>query len=471
MLKSYHSQLKAKNMIKKILLLSCLLGFSIQSMKAQKTGNNNPIIPDLIADPSIVQFGDTFYCYATTDGYNAGLATAGPPVLWSSKDLKNWSFNGFYFPAAEKQLFWAPSYPVKVKDKYYYYPTVNHDIYVAVADSPAGPFTLPKGDFSKENTFPLLKMDAPKGTKGIDAEVFIDDDQKPYLFWAQRGAGRLNADMISLDTASIVKISTKRGGYSEGPIVFKRKGIYYYLYTLSGHENYVYAYQYSKVSPFGPFIYPEEDIIAKTDVKEQIYGPGHGNVFHINDDYYFTYLEFGRSSTNRQAWIDKMEFNEDGTIKPIRLTNKGVDPFPSLAKNEVTIQSAEASSTLPDFKVPYVKDKTINRTETYSAQNALDGSNGTRWLAETKDSTATFTVNLGKKTAIKKVASYFVKPTAGHAYELAYSVDGKNWKPYGGHSEIKVQSPHIDERSVKAQYLKLTFLKGTPGLWEFKVYK
>lgn len=47
-------------MIKKILLLSCLLGVSIQSMKAQKTGNNNPIIPDLIADPSIVQFGDTF---------------------------------------------------------------------------------------------------------------------------------------------------------------------------------------------------------------------------------------------------------------------------------------------------------------------------------------------------------------------------------------------------------------------------
>ncbi|MDR6562433.1 MULTISPECIES: family 43 glycosylhydrolase [unclassified Arcicella] len=457
-------------MTQRILLLSSIFLLCFQLTQAQKSVNNNPVIPDLIADPSIVQFGDTFYCYATTDGYNKGLATAGPPVLWSSKDLKTWSFKGFYFPAAEKQLFWAPSYPVKVKDKYYYYPTVNHDIYVAVADSPAGPFSLAKGDFSKANAAPLLKMDAPKGTKGIDAEVFIDDDQKPYLFWAQRGAGRLNPDMVSLDTASIVKLPTKRGGYSEGPIFFKRKGIYYYLYTLSGHENYVYAYQYSKVSPFGPFIYPEEDIIAKTDVKEQIYGPGHGNVFHIKDDYYFTYLEFGRSSTNRQVWIDKMEFNEDGTIKPIQLTNKGVDPFPSLVKKGIEIQQAEASSTLADYKVPYIKDKSINRTETYLPQNALDGANGTRWMAKANDSTATFTVNLGKKIAIKKVESYFVKPTAGHAYVLEYSIDNKSWKPYGGHADIKIQSPHIDERSVKAQYLRLTFLKGTAGLWEFRVF-
>jgi beta-xylosidase len=72
---------------------------------AQTVRNYNPIIPDLIADPSIVKFGDTFYCYATTDGYDKGLATSGPPVLWQSKDLVNWSFDGIFFPSAAKQLF------------------------------------------------------------------------------------------------------------------------------------------------------------------------------------------------------------------------------------------------------------------------------------------------------------------------------------------------------------------------------
>jgi beta-xylosidase len=70
------------------------------------------------------------------------------------------------------------------------------------------------------------------------------------LFWAQRGAAKLKPNMTELD-GDIQVIQTKRNGYSEGPIFFKRKGIYYYMYTLSGHEHYAYAYQYSKVSPFG----------------------------------------------------------------------------------------------------------------------------------------------------------------------------------------------------------------------------
>lgn len=41
----------------------------------------NPIIPDLISDPSIVEFDGTFYCYATTDRMGAGLATAELPMV------------------------------------------------------------------------------------------------------------------------------------------------------------------------------------------------------------------------------------------------------------------------------------------------------------------------------------------------------------------------------------------------------
>ncbi len=431
----------------------------------------NPIIPDLVADPSIVQFGDTFYCYATTDGYNQGLATSGPPVVWQSKDLINWSFNGIFIPSAAKQLFWAPSKAIKVGKQYFFYPTINTHIYAAVANNPAGPFVLATG----KDTFvgsdapqPLVKMDGPKKTKGIDAEVFIDDDGTPYLFWAQRGASKLTPDMRGL-AGDIQVIQTKRGGYSEGPIFFKRKGIYYYLYTLSGHENYVYAYQYSKVSPFGPYIFPEQDIIAKTDRTAQIYGPGHGNVFAIGEQYYFTYLEFGRASTNRQAWIDKLEFNEDGTIKPVTLTNEGVNPF-AVKNLTLAVEKVEASSVLADYKVPPIKDTTLKRVEKYVPENIVDFQNGTRWMANTNDSLATITVKLKQAQKIKKVENYFVKPTAGHAYVLEGSLDGKNWVRCGGHEALAVQSPHIDKPNQKFLYLRLRFLKGTTGLWEMKIY-
>ena len=51
-----------------------------------------------------------------------------------------------------------------------------------------------------------------------------------------------------------VTLATARQGYSEGPVMFKRKGIYYYIYTLSGHQNYVNAYMMSRESPLTGFV-------------------------------------------------------------------------------------------------------------------------------------------------------------------------------------------------------------------------
>jgi hypothetical protein len=39
------------------------------------------LIPDRVADSSIVDMDDTFYCSATPDGWEPGLATSGPPVV------------------------------------------------------------------------------------------------------------------------------------------------------------------------------------------------------------------------------------------------------------------------------------------------------------------------------------------------------------------------------------------------------
>jgi hypothetical protein len=115
-------------------------------------------------------------------------------------------------------------------------------------------------------------------------------------------------------------------------------------------------------------------------------------------------------------------------------------------------------------------DPTLDRVETYAPANALDGSNGTRWLADPADSAPWFQVDLGAPRDIHRTEAYFVKPSAGHAYRLEWSLDGQTWQTYGGHEDLACRSPHRDEKSVHARYLKLTILRGEPGLWEFRVY-
>lgn len=434
----------------------------------------HPFIPDMIADASISEFDGVFYCYATTDGYGQGLASSGPPTVWKSKDFVNWSFDGTYFPSAAEQKYWAPSKAVKANGKYYIYPTINRYMYAATADSPEGPFRLAKGEdkFSLPYTEASTLLQTGKRS-GIDTEVFIDDDGQAYAFWRHRCVAKLSKDMMSI-SGDVDTIHTPRKGYSEGPIFFKRKGIYYYLYTLGAHEEYQYAYVMSRTSPLGPYEYPKDDILSTTDYNKGVFGPGHGSVFHVEgtDDYYFVYLEFSRSSTNRQTYINRMEFNEDGTIRPIELSLDGVGALRNQVTDEVLkISHCYASSTKAPFKIPYFKDPKCQRTEFYHPTFAFDGSNGTRWMAAEGDSLHTWLIaDLGKIMPIKRSELYFVQPTAGHAYTLEGSVDGVEWQVCGGTTNIEKRSPHNDLIDNRFRYLRMQITKGTAGLWEWKLY-
>ena len=431
------------------------------------------LIPDMIADPNIIEIDGVFHCYATTDGMGQHLATAGLPVVWKSRDFLNWSFNGSIFPPGYDAKFWAPSLPVEKDGRYYLFPTLDNQITAVVSDSPDGPFRTLDGREIRPGTgwqpFPL-------GTgHPIDAEIFRDDDGETYMLLSRRRIAKLKPDLTGLATP-VTEIRTKRAGYSEGPAMFKRNGIYYYLYTLGGSEAYQYAYMMSRVSPMGPWESPDQDIISTTDKSQGIHGPGHGCFFSPEDSarWFFVYLEYGRSSTNRQVLAAEMFFNPDGTIQPIQLSAKGVGALrtdPAYAKPNLALDAtATASSTLPERRIPPAADPTLNRIEEFSPALALDGSNGSRWMAAETDGRAWYQLDLGKVRRIGRTELYFVKPTVGHAYRLEASRDGKKWRAVGGHEDLRIQSPHTDEKIGRARYLRVTFLQGTPGLWEFRVY-
>ncbi len=424
------------------------------------------LVPDMIADASITQFGDTFYCYATTDGYGRGLETSGPPVVWKSTDFVHWSFQGTYFPQAYTEKYWAPSKAVFHRGKYYIYPTVNGYMYPAVADSPDGPFRLIKGDsFSVEaRLWPKDKVHA------IDTELFIDDDGRAYAFWGSRNVATLRPDMATID--SMYTIPTRRTEYSEGPIVFKRKGIYYYLYTIGGNENYEYYYQLSRHSPLGPWETPANDLVCTTDLRTGVFGPGHGCVFNPNgtDDYYLAFLEFGRNSTNRQTYVNRLLFNADGTIRPVEVTLDGVGALRPVTKsNRIQPSRVEASSVATAHLIRHFSDHRCRRTEHFLPRFAADAANGSRWMAADGDSLPWMQLDFGTATPMTRSELHFVRPTAGHAYRLEGSLDGRQWHEISCH-QLEKCSPHTDSIPQSYRYLRVTILAGEKGIWEWAVY-
>ena len=427
------------------------------------------LIPDLVADPSVVEFDGLFYCYATTDGEGKHLATSGLPVVWTSPDFLNWSFEGSIFPPGFTGKYWAPSSPVSRDGLYYLYPTINEQLTVVTATSPRGPFLHP------ETRAPGWKVIQTKAGGRIDAEVLLDDDGRGYMVWQKRGFGRMRPDLLDLEEAGQLVLPAARKGYAEGQYLFTRKGLYYFLYTQGGDEAYQYAYMLSRSGIHGPWLEPAPDLIATTDRAGQVFGPGHGCFFHPKgaEQWYFVYLEYGRGSTDRQIYADKMDFNDDGTIKPIQLTKQGVgairpssDTRPDLARGA----AATASSFRAAQHVRPRKDPALDRTESFVAGFAVDGSNGSRWMAAPHDQAPWFQVDLGAPREIAETAAYFVQPTHGHAYRLECSLDGVTWESYGGHDDLRIQSPHRDRRPATARFLRLTILSGTPGLWDFRVY-
>lgn len=426
-----------------------------------------PLIPDMVADPSIIEVDSTFYCYVTTDGYGQGLETSGPPVVWKSKDFVNWSFDGTYFPQAENEKYWAPSAAVNYNGKWYIYPTVNGYMYPAVADSPDGPFRLAKGD-----TFDLKNRLYEKDSIcAIDTEIFIDGDGSRYAIWGLRNIARLKDDMVTIDT--LATIPTRLKSYTEGPIFFKRNGIYYYLYTNMALEKYEYFYQMSHESPFGPYITPKNDRVCTTNPETGVFGPGHGCVFNPTgtDDYYLVYLEFSRNSTNRQIYVNKLEFNDDGTISQVAVDLNGIGALrPELqVRSRICPVVMTASSTAEPDVVPYKLDARCRRTEYFIPDFASDSSYGSRWMAAENDSTAWLMADFGKTVNVGGSKIFFVRPTAGHAYELECSLDGETWEPCGGHADVRKMSPHTDLINRPLRYLRVRFKDGIKGVWEWEI--
>lgn len=301
----------------------------------------NPVLTGFHADPEILYSEQTgrYYIYSTTDGV-PGWGGAHFTVFESS-DTRNWTEAGTVLDLKAGDAVWADGNAwapciiekkIKGRYKYFFYYSGNSkdgkgkQIGVATGDTPTGPF--------KDSGKPMI-TDSPVGHgQQIDVDVFTDPvSGKSYLYWGNgyMAGAELNKDMMSIKKKTLT-VMTPQGGtlqdyaYREAPYVFYRNGIYYFMWSVddTGSPNYHVAYGTSR-SPLGPIEVAAQPVVLSQKPEQGIYGTAHNSVISLpgSDEWLIVYHRINRNylndspGTHREVCIDRLEFNADGTIRPV----------------------------------------------------------------------------------------------------------------------------------------------------------
>jgi len=298
--------------------------------------SGNPVFEGWYADPEGIILNDEYWIYPT---YSAGYEKQVFLDAFSSPDLIHWTkHERIIDTVAVKWVWramWAPAI-VEKKGKYFLFFGGNDiqsnnekgGIGVGIADKPQGPY---KDYLGK----PLIDK-IYNGAQPIDQCVFKDKDGTYYMYyggWGHCNIVKLNDDFTGLlpfDGGEYYKEVTPEN-YTEGPFMFIRNDKYYFMWSegIWGGPNYRVAYAIAD-SPLGPFNRIAE--ILQPD-PEVAMGAGHHSVIYEpkSNKYYIVYHRRPLTETegnHRATCIDEMFFDENGYIKPVKMTFEGVGANP-----------------------------------------------------------------------------------------------------------------------------------------------
>lgn len=317
-----------------VLLLTSITAFPGEKGKnAKKKMSGNPVFEGWYADPEAIIYGKEYWIFPT---FSAPYEKQVKFDAFSSKDLVNWTKHERIIDTTEvkwaKKAMWAPGV-IEKEGSYYFFFAANdvHEgeiggIGVAKADKPEGPYKDLLGK-------PLIG-NIVNGAQPIDQYIFKDKDGTHYMYyggWRHCNVVKLNDDFTGLEPLPngelYMEVTPK--GYVEGPIMFIRDGKYYFMWSEGGWTgpNYQVAYAISD-NPFGPF--ERIGTVLKQDPAVAT-GAGHHSMINIpgTDEWYIVYHRRPLTETsahNRVTCIDRIEFDENGLIKPVKITFEGVAP-------------------------------------------------------------------------------------------------------------------------------------------------
>ncbi|WP_152426486.1 glycoside hydrolase family 43 protein [Cesiribacter andamanensis] len=326
-------------------LTACSVGHEKQQTRSEAgVRAGNPVITGWYADPEGVIFDDTYWIFPT---YSARYEKQVFLDAFSSKDLVNWQKHERIIDTSRvrwaHKAMWAPSVvkkgrlyflffsanDIQTPDRQMWDPAVNTvgevgGIGVGVASRPEGPYE----DYLQK---PLIG-EVYNGAQPIDQFVYLDEDGQYYMLyggWGHCNIVKLAPDFRSLlpfEDGTLAKEITPEG-YVEGPILFKRGDWYYLMWSEGNWGNHTYRVAYGRSnSLMGPFQKIATVLEADTTVAT---GAGHHSVINIpdTDDWYMVYHRRpipNQDRDHRVTCIDRMYFDQEGNILPVRMTIEGV---------------------------------------------------------------------------------------------------------------------------------------------------
>ncbi len=299
-----------------------------------------------VGDPYIFRFNGVYYMYCSTKDRNDGVRA------WKSTDLINWEKcnpdglkddgDNEILPAGYVSM--DPAITGAYAPEVYYFNGVfymysspaGQGHYVFTSDSPEGPFVRVTDNFGMN----------------IDGSVFIDDDESVYFLTADTQGITIRTmksmteiDVTDSDYRSATLASANIGGWTEGPMIIKRDGIYYLTYTGTNVLSEGYRVSYSTERD-GNSIVERDSFTAGADLpillqvseEENFKGLGHSSTVlgPDLDGYYMAYHTYKSAGPYRSMAIDRLIFN--GTQMSVDASATG-----SVAANLPAFSATDAS--------------------------------------------------------------------------------------------------------------------------------
>jgi beta-xylosidase len=284
----------------------------------------NPFLPGYYADPSLVQFEGRYFLYATIDPWGGNTL-----ACWESEDFASWTYRRLNWPTkaactspnSMDSKVWAPSVIRALDGNFFMYVSVGSEIWVGSAPHPLGPWTNCLGNR------PLIPSTWDERYHMIDAECFLDEDGRAYLYW---GSGlnwvngrcfavELEADMITLK-GEVRDVTPSR--YFEAPFMHRRGDLYYLSYSSGRTDQDTYQVHCAVgTHPMGPFTEQENSPILATDASRGLISPGHHAIFRKDGEDYILYhrrIPYLKEVL-REMCVDKIEYDGDGQIRKVEV--------------------------------------------------------------------------------------------------------------------------------------------------------
>lgn len=327
----------------------------------KKSAFSKPLVDHMYtADPSAHVFNGKLYIYPSHDLGNNNPDDGSGDHFWM-EDYHVFSMDDIDAPCVDhgqalhikdvpwaKEQMWAPDAAYKNGKYYFYFPAKDKEgifrIGAAVGDAPEGPF-IPETNYIE-------------GSFSIDPAVFVDEDDKAYMYVGGLWGGQLekwqtgeyvegapptqpgidgpqgdapalrpwvaemNEDMVSFKTkpryidildelGNPIKAGDTDRRFFEAPWIHKWGGKYYLSYSTGDTHFLCYA---EATNPFGPFTY-------KGRILEPVVGwTTHQSIVAFKDKWYLFYHDSTLSGGHTQLRgmkFTELEMGEDGTITPM----------------------------------------------------------------------------------------------------------------------------------------------------------